>query len=141
MMGQFKNQHLVQFYETGLMGVIHHSNYLRIFEEARVAWAHSVGLIDYQKPESASYFAVIETQVRHIKPGKFGDLLITYVQARLEGIRIIFEYKLLREQELIAEGRTIHASLSKDLKLLRPPPQLKEIMEKQSWTETWLSNL
>ena len=28
----------VNYYETDRMGVVHHSNYLRLIEEARLAW-------------------------------------------------------------------------------------------------------
>ncbi len=82
--------HKVQFYETDLMGIVHHSNYLRFFEEARVAWAVSRGILDYQKPESASHLAVLETRVKHLKPAKFGDDLHVEIQAKIEKIRIIF---------------------------------------------------
>ena len=134
-------QHRVQFYETDLMGIIHHSNYLRIFEEARVAWAHTRGMLNYQSKESASHLAVLETRVRHLKPGKFGDLLNVEVQAHLAKIKIIFEYKMWRGEELLAEARTEHVSLDLDLKLIRPPVALKKILEKELWTETWLSSL
>lgn len=141
----FNCKHRVQFYETDLMGIVHHSNYLRIFEEARVAWAHSRGLLDYQRPESASHLAVYETQVRHLKPGKFGDELRIDVQAKLEKIKIIFEYKMVRiepgPEELLSECRTVHVPLDLKLKLIKPPQPLKQILEKQSWIETWLSSL
>lgn len=141
----FHFKHRVQFYETDLMGIVHHSNYLRIFEEARVAWAHANGLLDYQKPESASHLAVYETQVRHIRPGKFGDEVKVEVQAKLEGIKILFEYKMIRTEpkpeELLSECRTVHVPLDLTLKLIKPPKTLKQILEKQSWIETWLSSL
>lgn len=141
----FGYRHQVQFYETDLMGIIHHSNYLRIYEEARVAWAHEKGLLNYQKPESASHLAVYETRVRHIKPGKFGDILRVDVQAKLEKIKIIFEYKMFREtegsEELLSEGRTVHVPLDLNLKLIKPPQTLRTLLENQPWTETWLSSL
>lgn len=137
----FEFQHLIQFYETDLMGIVHHSNYLRFYEEARVAWAHAQGLIDYQKPESAAYFAVIETQVRHLSPLRFGEVARIQVQAKLKGIRVIFEYKLWAGDKLVSEARTVHASLDQQLKLIKPPASFKEIMEKVLWTETWLSSL
>jgi acyl-CoA thioester hydrolase len=31
-------QHRVGFCETDAMGIVHHSNYLRFFENARVVW-------------------------------------------------------------------------------------------------------
>ena len=37
-------QHKVQYYETDQMGMVHHSNYIRWFEEARVDYLAAVGL-------------------------------------------------------------------------------------------------
>ena len=137
------HQHKVQFYETDLMGIVHHANYLRIFEEARVAWAHQRGILDYQKPETASHLAVLETHVRHLKPAQFGDDLEVIVQARIEKVRIIFEYKMFCRQRYeapISECRTVHVPLDLELKPIRPSDKLKTILEKEKWIETWLSN-
>lgn len=121
------------------MGIVHHSNYLRFYEEARVAWAHAKGLIDYQQPGSASHFAVYETQVKHMKPTFFGDDLKIEVQGKTEGNRIIFQYRLRgREQEVCSVAKTVHVALGLDLKLLRLPAEMKAAMESEQWTEIWL---
>ncbi len=135
----FIHCHKVQFYETDLMGIVHHSNYLRFYEEARVAWAHSKGLLDYQKPGSASHFAVYETQVKHIKPTFFGDDLEIEVQGTTQGNRIIFQYRLRgRGKEVCSVAKTVHVALGPDLKLLRLPAEMKAALESEQWTETWL---
>lgn len=135
----FIHRHKVQFYETDLMGIVHHSNYLRFYEEARVAWAIDKGLIDYQKPESASYFAVYETQVKHLKPTFFGDDLEIEVQARVELSRLIFQYRMRgRGGSTCSVAQTVHVALDKNLKLMRLPVEIKAAVEKESWTETWL---
>lgn len=135
----FIHRHKVQFYETDLMGIVHHSNYLRFYEEARVAWAHEKGLLDYQKPGSASHFAVYETQVKHLKPTFFGDDLEIEVQGKQQGNRVIFQYRLRgRNNEVCALGQTVHVALDLDLKLLRIPADMKAVLEKEQWTETWL---
>ena len=135
----FIHRHKVQFYETDMMGIVHHSNYLRFYEEARVGWAHDRGLIDYQKPESASQFAVYETQVKHLKPTFFGDDLEIAVQGRVEGNRLIFQYRLIgRNGEVCSLGKTVHVSLSKDLKLMRMPAEVRAVTEREQWTEIWL---
>lgn len=136
----FTHLHRVQFYETDMMGIVHHTNYLRFCEEARVAWAHDRGLIDYQKPESASHFAVLETRVRHLRPSFFGDIVEVDVEARREGARIRFQYRLRRGETVVSLVETSHASLSKELKPMRLPEPIKLILEKETWTETWLSN-
>lgn len=135
----FIHRHKVQFYETDLMGIVHHSNYLRFYEEARVSWAHHKGILDYQTPGSASHFAVYETQVKHLKPTFFGDDLEIEVRGKLEGIRIIFEYRLRgRNLEICSAARTVHVPLGPDLKILRLPAPVKAAMESEVWTEIWL---
>jgi acyl-CoA thioester hydrolase len=145
----FVYKHLVQFYETDLMGIVHHSNYLRFCEEARVAWAHVQGLLDYQKPGSAAHFAVVQTEVKHLKPLFFGDQVEVELQARLQGARLIFEYKIYSRhidnrqhgQDPVCVARTMHVPLDLNLKLQRPSAQMKNILEKETWIETWLLNL
>lgn len=135
----FIHRHKVQFYETDLMGIVHHSNYLRFYEEARVAWAHDKGLIDYQTPSSTSHFAVYETHVKHMKPTFFGDDLEIEVQGKTEGNRILFQYRLRgRGGEICSLAKTVHVALGPDLKLLRLPADMKAAMESEKWIETWL---
>jgi len=131
----------VQFYETDLMGIVHHSNYIRMIEEARVAWAEFKGVLQPERPETAAAFAVLGTQVRHLKPLRFGDRVRIQVQARLQGARIYFQYKLWKQEDLVAEATSEHATL--DLKLMpqRPSNEIKAVLTEETWIETWLLNL
>ena len=129
----------INLYETDLMGVVHHSNYLRFLEEARVAWALNLGLLSYQKPESAAYFTVYESRVKYLKPLKYGEDVKILIQSRIEKNRILLQYKILKSDESLATlAETVHVPLDKDLKLIRWTPEIKTIMEKETWTETWL---
>lgn len=103
-----------------------------------MAWAHSAGLIDYQKPESAAHFAVLETKVKHLKPSYFGDSLEIYLQVKLVGIRIFIQYKVQRDTVILTVAETVHVPLDKNLKPIRLTKEFKTIMERQLWKETWL---
>lgn len=128
-----------------MMRIVHHSNYLRWAEEARVAWGFATGLLKSENPERAAQLAVLETQVRHLKPCQFGDQIFIELQARREGIQIVFEYKIWKHTEesrvLACEVRTKHVGLDSEQKLLRPSEDMKKILEKETWIETWLSSL
>jgi acyl-CoA thioester hydrolase len=137
----FTYVHLVQFYETDQMGIVHHSNYLRFCEEARVAWAKSHGLIDFQKADSAAKFAVLSTKVVHLAPLFFGDSVQIFLQAKRVGARLVIQYLMKRNDKVIAEIETCHVSMSKDLKPMRLPLEIDHILEKQQWIETLLSSL
>lgn len=134
----FIYRHKVQFYETDLMGIVHHSNYLRFYEEARVAFAHHKGLIDYQRPESAAQFAVWETQVRHLRPLKFGDEVDIEIQARVEKVRVIFQYRMKVQDQICSVAKTEHVALDSNLKLQRLPANFVAAWGSELWTETWL---
>ena len=45
-----KYKHIVQYYETDKMGIVHHSNYIRWMEEARVDFLSQIGW-DFAKLE------------------------------------------------------------------------------------------
>lgn len=120
------------------MGIVHHSNYLRICEEARVAWAVSHGVVSYHRPQSAADFAVLETKVRHIKPSFFGELITVELQARGEGARVFFQYRLSNEQGVVCLAETTHIGLDENLKPRKMDSQLRQILRSEQWIETWL---
>lgn len=140
----FKCIHKVQFYETDLMAIVHHGNYIRFCEEARVAWSHSKGMLEYKDRIASYQLTVLETQVRHLKPCFFGDELEIETQAHIKGVKLVFEYKMFclnRNRELVCEARTTHAALNEKLRPVRPRNSTREILEKEKWIETWLSSL
>ena len=134
----FTYRRQVNFYETDLMGIVHHSNYLRYLEEARVAWAHLMGMIQFENPQTAANFAVLETRVRHIKPSKFGDNLEIDVEAKTIGVRILFQYRIRKGPHIVGLAVTEHVPLNAELKLTRLSPTTRAKLQETTWTETWL---
>lgn len=120
------------------MGIVHHANYLKFLEEARVAWAFAHKLIRYEQPETAAHFAVLATRVRHLKPAKFGDDLEIDVEAKREGVRVLFQYRIRKNGEIICVGETDHVPLDKDLRPLKLSKEMRATLENRLWTETWL---
>ena len=97
-------QRHVHVYETDLMGIVHHSNYLRFFEEARVDWCRKKGLLGADEKAVFS-LAVLETKVRHVRPAKYADFLQIFIQIKISGARIIFQYKLFVSEHMVCFGR------------------------------------
>ena len=61
-----------QYYETDQMGIIHHSNYIRWFESARIWYMHQVGA-DYREMEEMGILSpVLEVSCtyRSMLPGQ-----------------------------------------------------------------------
>jgi len=137
---KFSYQRRAAFSDTDAMGVVHHANYLRFCEEARVAWMREKGLSHTHYPNSDKVLAVLHYQVWHLKPSTFDDLIKIYLQVHRVGLKIKFQYAIYKDDVRIAEAETLHIPVDKDLRPARPSQELLTQMEKETWTETWLSN-
>ncbi|HEX4926031.1 MAG TPA: acyl-CoA thioesterase [Bdellovibrionales bacterium] len=138
-MSYFTIRRRVVFYETDAMGVVHHSNYFRFFEEARGAWVRENGLADLLWKTHKIGFAVIEAYARYAKPAAHNEEIDVRMQVRREGIRYRFQYNIVRADsgESLVTGVTVHVPLSEQLKPCRVPAKFNEIVEASPWTETW----
>lgn len=130
-------QRTVNVYETDLMGIVHHSNYLRFCEEARVKWCVQNGLIDASK-EAVFSLTVVETRVQHKSPMRYGDLFKIEMQAQTKGARLILEYKIKVGDQVCAKAETVHCALDTEFRVIRLKPELVEKVKESLWTETWL---
>lgn len=139
-MSYFLYERRVAFSDTDAMSVVHHSNYLRYLEEARVAWMRDRGLLNTHFPRTDKVLAVTQFQVWHFRPARFDDALKIRLQAKRMGLRLRFEYAIYNGDERIAEAFTEHVPVNAELKPVKPDSRLTQTLEKEPWTETWLSN-
>ena len=77
---QFETTSLkVRYSETDQMGFVHHSNYLKYFELARLDWLSKLG-ISYKKiEENGILFPVIYSEIKYLFPLKFDDHFLVKV--------------------------------------------------------------
>ena len=98
------------FYETDAMGVVHHSNYVRYLELARIRWMeeHHRPYRDYVA--EGRHFATTHVEVDYLKVVRFDE--IVEISAWLEWIRgasLRLAYQLTGSQGVVATGATEHA--------------------------------
>ena len=133
----------VQYYETDAMGVVHHSNYLRYFEEARVAWLKTSDLLQIHAPFTDLTFAVVASDCAHHSVCRFGDELSIRLQVRQEGAKIRFRYAVYAAQgaaskaALVASEHTLHVALDRNFRVCRLPTAVKAQLAREMWIETW----
>jgi acyl-CoA thioester hydrolase len=142
-MSFFEYRRDVAFYDTDAMAVVHHANYLRYFEEARVAWMRARGLADSHFPKADVALAVVESRITHRKPAIFGDTLTIQLQVKRDRLRIYFRYALRTDANdgVVASGETVHVAVNGKLRPVRWSPRFSEILESEPWIETWPWNL
>ena len=60
-------QHIAQYYETDQMGIIHHSNYIRWFEESRIDYLKQIGLPYEDMEKNGMISPVLEVSCQYMK--------------------------------------------------------------------------
>ena len=83
------------FYETDQMGIIHHSNYIRWFEEARVDLMEQMGF-GYEKAVAAGIdFAVLGVSCEYKSMVRFGDTVEILCELQsIEAMRMTLGYTI-----------------------------------------------
>ena len=87
----FKFSRPVHLYETDLMGVVHHSNYIRYMEEARFAWLRAENLIYLHGVDQNCVFAVLDIQINFKSPLRWGDIFEVELKVSQNRSRFQFE--------------------------------------------------
>ena len=105
------------YYETDQMGVVHHSNYIRWFEEARIDFFRQNG-IDYREMENRGIIIpVAEIQCSYKLSVRFDDVMeIHLVMDKYNGVRMCFRYEVRFQKDglLAASGHSTHCFIGKD---------------------------
>jgi acyl-CoA thioester hydrolase len=125
-----KYEHKVQYYETDQMGVVHHSNYIRWFEEARSFILEEAGF-GYDKMEQAGIISpVLEVNAKYRTMTRYGDVVeIESMLTEYNGIKMTLEY-VVRDKatgEIRCTGESKHCFLNREnqfLSLKREHPEI-----------------
>jgi len=100
--------HRVAYYETDVMGYVHHSNYVRFFEIARTELMRAAGYTYAELEASGIMMPLIEVHCNYFHPGKYDDLLTFRATIKeLQGVRLTIGYEVLNEAgALLCTGST-----------------------------------
>jgi acyl-CoA thioester hydrolase len=109
----------VRFAETDAQGIAHNASYFIWFEVARVEYLEEFAH-GYQRLRDEGIEAlVLESHARYIQPAVFDDRLQVHARCRdVRGARFRYEYAVTRDDAVIADGWTAHATV--EAATLRP---------------------
>jgi len=114
--------------DTDQMGVVYYGNYLRFFEAARSDYLRDKGA-RWRDVENAHgvYLPVVEAKVNYKRPAFYDDMLvIETVLAELGRASLRFEYRVLRGDDLLATGHTVHACVDRQGDIREFPAAVSE---------------
>ena len=127
----FAYKRRVTFYETDGMQVVHHANYLRFMEEARVEYFRAGRLELNDLMEEGIVFPIVEVSVKYHKPARYDDILVVKAYLRrLDRARFDFDYEIINEKtgDLLITGHTVNTYTDRKTgRIVRLP---KERLEK-----------
>ena len=105
----------IRFAETDAQGIAHHASFVVWLEVARVA---------YLERHAGGYGAIRETGIEALttevhleyhRAAYFDETLTVWTRCvGLRGARFAYEYRIERAGELVAEGRTRHATVDRE---------------------------
>ena len=104
-----------RYCECDPMGVAHHSAYPIWFEMGRTELLRSTGTTYRDLEAEGVFLAVVRLDVRYKRPALYDDELTLETELVSVGrVKIEHEYRLLRDDVLLATGRTTLACLDGD---------------------------
>ncbi|GMA08566.1 4-hydroxybenzoyl-CoA thioesterase [Tetragenococcus halophilus subsp. flandriensis] len=111
--GYYRKPH---YYETDQMGIVHHSNYIRWFEEARVDLLEYLGLA-YQDMEKAGIIVpVLAVDCQYKGMVHYGEQVrIDPLVAKYNNTRLDFSYTIINEKsQIVTTGSSKHCFLEQN---------------------------
>ena len=124
-------EYRVPYADTDQMSFVYYANYLIYFEMSREELMRSIGLPYGKLEELGCALPVLEAVCHYKKPAKFEDILtITASLAELKGVRVKIACTVKRGDELLAEGWTVHAFMTREGRPQKPPRVFMETIEK-----------
>lgn len=120
----------INYYETDKMGIVHHSNYIRFFEEARLDMMKKVGLDYFTMEKAGIIIPVLSVDCKYIKALHFDeDIVIQTKLTKYNGIKMEVVYEVYQKgsDEVCTRGMTGHCFLTPDMKPIRMKREFPEI--------------
>ncbi len=105
-------RHKVKYYECDPMGVVHHSNYVRFMEEARVEMMDRLGF-GYERMEAEGVISpVLSLTCKFLRPAHFQE--VVEISVRLSSstaMKVSFAYEMRVEGNVVMTAESTHCFL------------------------------
>lgn len=123
----------INYYETDKMGVVHHSNYIRFFEEARCQFLEVSGLPYDMLEEKGIMSPVLGFSCQYKQHVTFGDVIEIHTKiTSYTGVKFTVGYKVYNKKTgaLCVTGESNHCFTDSNLKPLNMKKHHNDIYEK-----------
>jgi acyl-CoA thioester hydrolase len=123
----------INYYETDKMGIVHHSNYIRFFEEARCALLEESDLPYDLMEEKGIMSPVLSVSCQYKQHVTFGDIIEIHAYIKeFTGVKFTVGYEIYnkRNNNLCVSGESNHCFTDSNLKPLNIKKHHIDVYEK-----------
>lgn len=122
----------VRYGETDQMGYCYYGNYAQYFEVGRVETLRSLGMSYKSLEDRGVMLPVSDFEVKYKAPAIYDDeLTIETSIDEVRGPRVIFHYKISKEDTLVATASTTLVFVSKEtMRPISPPQDFMDLVSK-----------
>ncbi|MBE5936001.1 MAG: acyl-CoA thioesterase [Lachnospiraceae bacterium] len=126
----------VYYYETDRMGIVHHSNYIKWFEEARDDFMDQIGCPYDQLEDEGIMIPVLSVSSTYKKAFGYADTFaVSIIPKAFNGIKFMMEYEVRHkeENEIYAIGQSTHCFLDSNMRpmlLKKQKPELYALLDR-----------
>lgn len=109
-------EHKAQYYETDQMGIIHHSNYIRWMEEARMDYLSSMGYPMEVIEKEGIVSPVVSVNCQYKKVCTLNEIICIEVHVKhYNGVKLEIEYIMTEKEsgEIRTIGQSTHCFTDK----------------------------
>ena len=135
-MMQYEMKYRVQYYETDMMGIVHHSNYVRYFETARTEFIREKGIPYEQIEAQGILIPILEVKAEYKTPAVYDEVLslsCRLAELTFASFRIEYEVRNAETGQLHATGWSRQAFTDKNLRpvaIRKAAPEVYKLFNK-----------
>lgn len=126
----FRTTIRVRYAETDQMGVAHHANYPVWFELGRSDLMRALGF-SYSEVEARGYYLMLSgLEVQYRRAALYDEELVLETTIReARSRKLVFAYRLLRGEEVLATGTTTHVPTDKTYRIASVPADILALLQ------------
>lgn len=106
-----------RYSETAQDGIVHHSSYVVYLEVARLEFFKTLDFDINTLEQAQMYCSVIDVSIQYKKPLYSSDDIVVHIAVgEIKPLRFSLEYKVIRDEELVAKAMISHCFVGKTFK-------------------------
>lgn len=128
----FKHSIRTCYNETAQDGIIHHTSFVIYLETARVEFFQELGCDINELEKKKIFCPVIDLSLKYLKSlYSSEDIVVEISIGEVSKVRFSLNYRILREEDLVAVGTVSHCFLNESFKPISIPEDILQNLKKR----------